>query len=156
MQHQSGLKDEEIFHHVENQNTPPIEKYVEKCLTKNGELYKDWSSNTKYHYSNAGITLLGYLIEEVSGLSFVEFIQNRIFDPLQIKNANWLIEKIDVNLLANNYNFYCEPYGHYQVEEYPACQLRISIEDLNKILIIFTSNDERVTILKLTENLKKV
>ena len=64
---------------------------------------------------------------------------------LDIKLAKWDINEIkNLDNLAMTYDFLERPCGHYQVNEYPACQLRISLNDLNKILLIFTSNDEKI------------
>lgn len=35
----------------------------------------------EFHYSNAGYILLGLIIEEVSGLSFVDAVRQRVFEP---------------------------------------------------------------------------
>ncbi|MBQ4836002.1 serine hydrolase domain-containing protein [Pseudoalteromonas luteoviolacea] len=40
-----------------------------------------------YEYSNTGYILLGKLIEEVSGLSYREFLEQRIFEPFGLKNT---------------------------------------------------------------------
>jgi CubicO group peptidase (beta-lactamase class C family) len=42
---------------------------------------------TKYHYSSYGYNLLGAAIEEVSGLSYDQFIQKNIFDPLGMTDS---------------------------------------------------------------------
>ncbi len=41
----------------------------------------------KFEYSNTGYLLLGYLIEQVSGQSAGDFLQERIFDPLEMKHS---------------------------------------------------------------------
>ncbi len=43
--------------------------------------------DTKYQYSNAGINTAGRLIEVVSGLSYEEFTQRRLFDPLGMRDT---------------------------------------------------------------------
>lgn len=37
---------------------------------------------SKFEYSNSNYFLLGYIIEQVSGLSYAEYIKNNIFDPI--------------------------------------------------------------------------
>lgn len=146
MQHLSGLKDEEIFNEVNNEKELELEDYVSQFLTKDGKLKESWSKEMypEYFYSNAGISCLGYLIEVISGLKFTDFIQKRIFDPLNIKNAGWNLFQLNRDQLTKSYDILKEEIYDYQVKEYPACQLRISITDLNKILMIFTSNDEKI------------
>jgi CubicO group peptidase (beta-lactamase class C family) len=43
----------------------------------------------RWSYSNSGYTLLGYIIEEVSGASYAQFLQENIFDPLQMSNTGY-------------------------------------------------------------------
>jgi D-alanyl-D-alanine carboxypeptidase len=43
----------------------------------------------KYKYSNTGYYLLGYVIEKVSGLSYREFLAERIFRPLNMETADF-------------------------------------------------------------------
>ena len=42
---------------------------------------------TEYHYSDRNSRVLGGLIEEISGMPADEFIQQRILDPLQMKDS---------------------------------------------------------------------
>jgi CubicO group peptidase (beta-lactamase class C family) len=42
---------------------------------------------TKYEYNNCGINTGGRLIEVVSGMSYAEFMQKRLFDPLGMKDT---------------------------------------------------------------------
>ena len=43
--------------------------------------------NTKYNYSNSGYFLLGEIIAKVSGMKYCDFMQESIFDPLQMNNT---------------------------------------------------------------------
>ena len=47
----------------------------------------DFKPNEKFLYNNSGYILLGYIIEKVSGISYEEFIQKRIFDVLKMENS---------------------------------------------------------------------
>lgn len=42
---------------------------------------------TRYAYSNSGYFLLGVIIEKVSGLSYAQFVEQRIFVPLGMNNS---------------------------------------------------------------------
>lgn len=41
----------------------------------------------KYEYSNSNYVLLSLIIEKVSGISFTDFLQQRIFDPLRMRDT---------------------------------------------------------------------
>jgi CubicO group peptidase (beta-lactamase class C family) len=47
----------------------------------------DFQPGTEYRYNNSGYILLGAIIEKASGQTYAEFIQQRIFDPLQMGNS---------------------------------------------------------------------
>ena len=53
----------------------------------NGEPYFEPGAAGQWHYSNTGYILLGMIIEKVTGQKIGELYQERIFDPLNIKNA---------------------------------------------------------------------
>ena len=42
---------------------------------------------TKYEYNNCGINTGGRIIEVVSGMSYADFMQQRLFDPLSMKDT---------------------------------------------------------------------
>jgi CubicO group peptidase (beta-lactamase class C family) len=49
----------------------------------------DFQPGKRWNYSNSGYLLLGYLIEQVSGQSYEMFLQQNIFDPLQMTNTGY-------------------------------------------------------------------
>jgi CubicO group peptidase (beta-lactamase class C family) len=49
----------------------------------------EFEPGTKWAYCNAGIDTLGRIIEVVSGQSYEEFLQKRIFDPLEMKDTTF-------------------------------------------------------------------
>jgi CubicO group peptidase (beta-lactamase class C family) len=44
---------------------------------------------TKFEYNNCGISTAGRIIEVVSGMSYAEFMQRRVFDPLGMTQTTW-------------------------------------------------------------------
>ncbi len=51
---------------------------------------------TDFLYSDEGIFLLGYLIHKISGMSFKEFMQKRIFDPSGMNTA-YLMDHFEIH-----------------------------------------------------------
>ncbi len=47
----------------------------------------DFTPGEEYRYNNSGYILLGYIIEKVTEKSYAEFIQERIFSPLEMKHS---------------------------------------------------------------------
>mmetsp|Transcript_31753 Transcript_31753/g.69403 ORF Transcript_31753/g.69403 Transcript_31753/m.69403 type:complete len:190 (-) Transcript_31753:11-580(-) len=79
MQHTSSLQDTEEGLHkwqVQGDSAVPLEEQVRRHLSLEGELFdpREWSDTppgkAAYHYSNAGYTLLAYLVEQVAGGAF--------------------------------------------------------------------------------------
>ena len=49
-----------------------------------------YEPGTDYQYSNHGYLLLGAIVERVSGLSYYDYVQRRIFDPAGMHSTDWL------------------------------------------------------------------
>ena len=49
----------------------------------------DFQPGKRWSYSNSGYVLLGYVIEQVSGQSYEMFLQQNIFEPLQMANTGY-------------------------------------------------------------------
>lgn len=79
--HTSGLKDYESITAVFNRNCAlVINEDLVKLYAKKGKKLK-FSPGEKYKYSNTGYVLLASIVERVSGQSFSDFVQERIFTP---------------------------------------------------------------------------
>ena len=59
---------------------------------------------TDWNYSNIGIDILGRIIEVVSHQSFDSFLQQRIFDPLGMKDTYFFVPAEKQNRIAGLYN----------------------------------------------------
>jgi CubicO group peptidase (beta-lactamase class C family) len=58
---------------------------------------------SKYQYSNAGINTAGRIIEVVSHMSYEDFLQKRLFDPLGMKDTTFWPNKEQLHRLAKSY-----------------------------------------------------
>lgn len=79
-----------------------------------------------FSYSNTGYLILGYLIEQVSGQSYQDFVQVEILDPLGMQDSGYLEEGVDTVIGYSSYGFEAEylnlsiPYaagGYYSTVE---------------------------------------
>jgi len=72
----------------------------------------DFQPGKNWSYSNSGYILLGYIIEQASGQSYEMFLQQNIFEPLQMKNTGY-----DHNngSLATGYTGF---YDHWEKADY--------------------------------------
>jgi len=60
-------------------------------LIKNRAL--DFKPGTRFKYSNSGYNILALIVEKITGTSFPEFLQERIFDPLGMHDTTFFDEK---------------------------------------------------------------
>lgn len=80
--------------------------------------------DTKYQYSNAGINTAGRIIEVVSGLSFEKFLDQRLFQPLGMKDTTFWPNPGQLKRLAKAY----KPVKD-DLEECPITQLKYPLND---------------------------
>lgn len=147
LQHKSSLHDFESDLQLWDAIGDPIYDLPTFCaayFVAGGELYVPANFGTtapgasSYWYSNAGFTLLGYIVEVVSGMPFDDYCKEHIFNPLQMNTAAWFYEDLDITDMAMPYRSDGTAYGYYSVPEYPAAMLKANVEELAHFLIAYT------------------
>ena len=58
-----------------------------------------------YEYSNLGFTLLGYIVQRVSGQSYEDYITEHILRPLGMTHTYWEYTKVPEHQLAHGYRW---------------------------------------------------
>jgi CubicO group peptidase (beta-lactamase class C family) len=92
---------------------------------------------TMWQYCNAGICILAYLVEKFSGMSFEQYCQDNIFNPLEMNQTSWFLEGMDTTAVATPYIWQggqYVPYCHQGFPYYPAGQLRTNKIELEHFL----------------------
>ncbi len=152
LQHLSGLRDDESAldetspWRSENADCQiPLSSYVCRRLHQDGDAYEPhlWSDaappgSAAYHYSNAGFTLAGWVLECATGQSLARLCQDRIFAPLGMDASAFTLQealRVPGGVVAAP----MPPGRHYGVAEYPAAGLRSSASDLAKYLAALTA-----------------
>ena len=139
LHHKSSLKDYESDLQLWDAPGDPVydlPTFCQSYFVEGGSLYQssNWGATapglSAYWYSNAGFTLLGYIVEEVSGMPFNQYCQQNILNPLQMNSAAWFYANIDTADVAMPYNSSLQAYGYYSVPEYPAAMLKCNVEEL--------------------------
>lgn len=91
LNHTSGLPDYEDILEKQYPNTPDekipqiLDAGVLKLLEQ--QTSGKFPAGSKWEYSNSGYAVLAMVVEKVSGKSFGEFLQERIFTPLKMTNT---------------------------------------------------------------------
>ncbi len=90
LNHTSGLPDYEDLMQPSDAAIPVEDVQIKDIgvfnLLKGQEAGK-FEPGSRWAYSNSGYVLLGLVVEKVSGRSFAEFLKERIFVPLGMKNT---------------------------------------------------------------------
>ncbi|MCB1063311.1 MAG: beta-lactamase family protein [Verrucomicrobiae bacterium] len=81
---------------------------------------------TAYQYSNAGINTAARVLEMVSGLPYEDFMQQRLFDPLGMKDTTFWPSEEQVARLAKSYRHNAEK---TDLNEFPLAQLSHPLTD---------------------------
>ncbi|MFH1527832.1 MAG: serine hydrolase domain-containing protein [Bacteroidota bacterium] len=97
--HTSGLPREADFPYWTDHKFPTKEQIVE-TLPNQTMLYPP---DEKYKYSNLGITLLGEIIESVSGMPYEKYINENILTPLEMNDTRVNLKDEDFSKLATGY-----------------------------------------------------
>jgi CubicO group peptidase (beta-lactamase class C family) len=114
LSHTSGLP---FMSRVEHQiDTLPLRQAVMSYALSPLKFQPD----SKYEYSNAGINTAGRIVEVVSGMSYEQFMQKRLFDPLGMKDTTFWLSENQAKRLAKSYKPNAAKDG---LEETPVTQL---------------------------------
>jgi CubicO group peptidase (beta-lactamase class C family) len=147
--HTSSIKDnwDVMFYFWGTDSPIPLGEYLEDYLTPGGayydpdrNFYGDVNPGDTWHYSNIGITLVGYLIEVIAGIPFDAFTEDHIFTPLGMDETAWFLADLDPTHIAMPYHWNgteYEPYGYFGYTDYPAGQLRTSVDQLAAFLTCY-------------------
>jgi CubicO group peptidase (beta-lactamase class C family) len=82
-------------------------------LLKN-QLSFSTTTGTAYEYSNLGFALLGRIITVVSGKPYQQYIKEKIWAPLGMKQSEWEYANVPAKQLAHGYRWI---YGNWREEE---------------------------------------
>ncbi|MDD4150349.1 MAG: serine hydrolase [Bacteroidales bacterium] len=157
--HTSSIKDGDAMDNYYNLNGDPtisLADCIERYFMLTGSDYSSTDNflnnqpGTIFEYSNMATALDGYLVELISGMSFSQYCNDNIFNPLCMDNTHWyLSEYQNMNMLANPHDYYSsqyEPIDHYGFADYPDGMLHANVTDLANFMItilqdgIFHSN----------------
>jgi len=64
----------------------------------------DFEPGEMFKYNNSGYVILGYIIEKVSGMSYADFVEQRIFKKLGMSSSRYATHKKVVSKRASGYH----------------------------------------------------
>ncbi|NVM44966.1 MAG: serine hydrolase [Candidatus Lokiarchaeota archaeon] len=127
------------------EDRPTLEQFLNESLNPIGEYYNDhnWQSRpgSTFLYSNAGYQLLGYLVEEITNQSIMDYVQENIFDPLNMNRSSYYYEDfLSSNAIPYEWNNSLIELPLYNINVTGAGAIRSTIPDMAKYLTMFMNN----------------
>jgi CubicO group peptidase (beta-lactamase class C family) len=113
-----------------------------------------------WEYSNINYSLLGFLIQEVTGESYESYIEQNIFTPLAMTDSHTSLESARANNAARGYTFYfgtplaLDANMPYTTAILPTAGLWSSATDMSRYLIAHL--EEEAGVLLSVEGMKQV
>lgn len=114
------------------------EYYCEGGVFYNDANFNDAEPGTLFDYTNAGTTLLAYLVERISNTTFEEYCQENIFEPLGMNNTSWFLANLNETDIAVPYRRLGDSFSeisHYGSPVYPCGFIRTSLTQLADFFI---------------------
>jgi len=118
--------------------------WLKDYLTPGGSAYHSsvWSDSPpgeQFYYANIGYSIIGYLVELISGQNFNEYCKEHIFTPLEMYNTSFRLKDHNSSEIAIPYFYKKGEYianPHYgMIVIHPSASMRTSIEELSHFLI---------------------
>jgi CubicO group peptidase (beta-lactamase class C family) len=97
LNHTSGISKLAGFEYLPSLNEISTSKY---------SLYIIESPDKNHEYSNLNYSLLGLIIEQISGKSFLEFMTSEVFTPLQMNNSKIYLNRKTNNNIISQYQYW--------------------------------------------------
>lgn len=153
LQHRSSIRDNPTFYGplwAGGKGDSPIAlgDYLREYLSAKGkDLSKDnffeRAPGSRYTYCNTCFALIGYLAERISGKPFATYSNEALFAPLGLRNTHWFLAQTDTLNVAMPYRpdsiKGSRPVWHGGYPDWPAGQMRTSIEDFATFLAAYTN-----------------
>ncbi len=141
LSHTSGLPSDYVMgmwqDSIQTSETP----YTELVDLIHSE-YVSYPPYTAFSYSNVGLTLLGHVVHNVSGMSYQNYVRQNILHPLKMHRSD-----IEQTISGDNFALSYHPKSNTPVQELalrdlPAGGLNSVVEDLAHLIMMVNANGE--------------
>jgi CubicO group peptidase (beta-lactamase class C family) len=128
MTHHSGLPND-YYANFTTRNPVPYQSIIPELQT----VYKIFPSDYIFSYSNIAFSLLGYMVEQVSGMPFEQYVEEHILQPLTMSHSSFELPEHIAALHSKGYERNKEYFDPY-IREKPAVMLVSNATDLAKFI----------------------
>jgi CubicO group peptidase (beta-lactamase class C family) len=87
MSHTAGMVREATVGHYLDDSDVSVEEMVEELKTST--LKEDPDAGV-FQYSNAGVAVVGYVVQRVSGIDFATYVRENVLDPLGMEHSSFV------------------------------------------------------------------
>ena len=113
----------------------PIDSFIISMMHTSGKWYSNENfteeePGTTYEYSNMGAAIAGYIIEIVTGKTYMEYTRETILEPLGMSHTGWTHEEINKDQFVSLYLSNNKRIPHYALISYADGGLITSVNDL--------------------------
>jgi CubicO group peptidase (beta-lactamase class C family) len=129
LSHTSGISIHDYHGWDPNQPLPRAEDSL-SGKTGTGEVHMVAKPGSAFSYSGANFLILQLLIEEVSGQSFQDYIESRIFQPLHMTNSQYGLPANFRETMATPYDAFGKALPVLRYNELAAAGLTTNLRDL--------------------------
>lgn len=147
IQHTAGF-DDMHFNETYNVSDPPDIPLAGMLRINPKSRRVRWRPGTRVAYSNPGFGVAGYVLEFVSGVTYEDFIADRIFKPAGMTSSSFVLAPEDEARLARGYRDRTGPPVPYtQIYLRPAGNLHTSPADLGNFVHMLLNWGETADVL---------
>jgi CubicO group peptidase (beta-lactamase class C family) len=93
-----------------------VNNTLQEMITRVAKLPLNAQPGSEWHYS-ISVDIQGYIVQKLSGMRFEEFLEKRIFKPLNMVDTGFYVPADKLNRFAQFYDYDKE--GHLQVTQSP-------------------------------------
>ncbi len=118
----------------------PLGEMLKSYLSENGESYQttnflEISAGQEYADSNLAASLAAYLVEATTGMPYHEFMDTRIFQPLEMTDTGFVLDTDRSDQDSSLFYAKDKPFPAYANDSYPDGFIRTSNRDLTKYML---------------------
>jgi len=117
-----------------------LDEFIKSVYYPGGIYYKKKNflkvgPGEQFNYSNIGAAMAARVLEFATKMSFVDFTQKHIFDPIGMNNTSWELDKVDLSQKTTPYLSPGISIPHYDLITFADGGLITSVEDLSKYIM---------------------
>ena len=124
-----------------NNSKETLSDFLSEYLAPSGSSYsKDnfipYKPGAYYQYSNIGAALAAEVLSRAAKMSFNDFCNKYIFQPLKMNGTGWFLADVKLMTHSKLYSENMQEIPLYNIITYPDGGLRTNMDDLSKFLIM--------------------